>query len=92
MEEMVLQLLKEQVSHGGAGLEKLIALMIFWTFVKRSMKDHLEKIEKGFQVMADSIKGLSESLKNIENNHSKRLDDIENRMSQLTAQKPKEAQ
>ncbi len=91
MEEMVLQLLKEQVSHGGGGVEKLIALMLFWMFVKRSMKDHLEKIEKGFEIMATSIQGLSKSLSNIENHHSKRLDEIEKRMSELTAQKPKEA-
>lgn len=84
MEELLLTFLKDQATHGGGTLEKIIAFVVCWTFVKRGMKDHLSKIESGLTEMSSNLKKLTESLTRIEQDHSKRLDDLESTVTKLS--------
>ena len=88
MEELFLSFLKDQATHGGSTLEKIVAFVACWTFVKRGMKDHLNKIEAGLTEMSSNLKKLTESLTRIEQDHSKRLDVLETSVSQLTLKQP----
>lgn len=85
MEELLFTFLKDHASDGGGTIEKIVAFFVCWTFVKKGMKEHLTKIEKGLDDLSGSIKDLASSLSQIERDHSRRLDDLEKNVSQLQA-------
>lgn len=95
MEDLLFAWLAKQAAHGGGAVEKIVAFVVCWTFVKRGMRDHLKKIESGLDTLAEALKTFGNTLKTIEQDHSNRLDQLESGMNQLidiqSKKKPEEA-
>jgi uncharacterized protein Yka (UPF0111/DUF47 family) len=57
--------------------KQVILFLAAWQVVKKSIKTHFTNIENGIKSVAENVNKLTESLKQLETNHSVRISALE---------------
>lgn len=63
--------------------EKIVVFFMAWFFVKRTITQHLSKIEVGLATVAQNLGDLKEALTKVETSHSTRIQALESGVKEL---------